>query len=153
MFQLKPLCWFPFMLSVDHAECHNYTHYTDCEQAWASFKQNVSIKYIMLSIIYAECHLCWVSQIKSFTFSWVPSVIIAERCLCWMSQLSPLGWMSLWWVLFGWVSRRHFGRVPSYLLKATTKSPLEQRPRNGFLELKLVCPSGTSLSSLCPTLT
>jgi hypothetical protein len=54
--------------------------YAECHLCWVSF---------MLSVIYAECHLCWVS--------FMLGVIYAECRLCWV----PLCWMSLSWMSWG----------------------------------------------------
>ncbi len=60
--------------------------YAECHLCWASS---------MLSIIYAECHLCWVSSMLSIIYAechlcWVSfmlSVIYAECHLCWVSSM------------------------------------------------------------------
>ncbi len=58
--------------------------FAECHLCWVSF---------MLSVIYAGCHLCWVSFMLSFLYAechlcWVSfmlSVIYAECHLCWVS--------------------------------------------------------------------
>ncbi len=44
----------------------------------------------MLSVVYADCHLCWVSHI----------ILLCWVSLCWV----PLCWVLLFWVLLCWVS-------------------------------------------------
>ncbi len=62
--------------------------YAECHLCWVS---------LMLSVTYAECHLFWVSLMPSVTYAechlcWVSlmlSVTCAECHLCWLSHLSP----------------------------------------------------------------
>ncbi len=60
--------------------------YAECHLCWVSS---------MLSVIYAKCHLCWVSSMQSVIYAkchlcWVSpmlSVIYAEYHLCWVSSM------------------------------------------------------------------
>ncbi len=65
----------------------------------------------MLNVIYAECHLCWVSQISPLCWVSLCSVSLCWVLLCWMS----LRWVSLCWMSWRlfyscfWAYLKHFG--------------------------------------------
>ncbi len=78
----------------------------------------------MLSAVYAECYLCWVSLVLSITCAecylcWVLLCLVscwvslmlsptnAECHLCWVSLISSTCWVSLCWMSLCWVSWRH----------------------------------------------
>ncbi len=75
--------------------------HAECHLCWASF---------ILSVIYAECHLCWVSFMVSVIYgechlcrvSFMLSVIYAECHLCWVSFMLSVIYSEchLCWVSF-----------------------------------------------------
>ncbi len=108
----------------------------------------------MLSVIYAECHLCWVSFMLSVIYaechlccvSFMLSVIYAECYLCWVSfmlchlcwgvQISQFCWVSLGWMSLCWMSWRHFSPFLP-LRHSETSSPAKTGSIKLFYRSKL----------------
>ncbi len=61
---------------------------------------------LMLSVIYPECHFCWVSSCWVMLF-WVSQISpLCWMLFCWISQINPLCWVLLGWMSLCWVSWR-----------------------------------------------